>query len=226
VSTRVTPLTKFLVIGHRGSPKRFPENTVASFREALRSGADGFETDLRLLADGVPVLFHDDELKGSPIESMRADEVRAWGTDVEPLAALAQFAGRATMVLEVKRGGWEDVLVSSVAGWPDIIVASFDHTAIAELSRRGVGFPLGLTTSGRIVGIADYAAKLGATWLFPNHSLVTAEDVVALHERGVRVVPWTANRERDWNRLHALGCDGLITDHPEKAAAWRGCLND
>ncbi|PYQ58841.1 MAG: hypothetical protein DMF58_13870 [Acidobacteria bacterium] len=30
----------FLIFGHRGSPRRFPENTLASFEEALRSGAN------------------------------------------------------------------------------------------------------------------------------------------------------------------------------------------
>ena len=54
---------RFLILGHRGSPKRFPENTLASFEETLRAGADGFETDLRLLFDRTPVLFHDDELR-------------------------------------------------------------------------------------------------------------------------------------------------------------------
>ena len=54
---------RFLILGHRGSPKRFPENTIASFDEALRAGADGFETDLRLLSDRIAVLFHDDELQ-------------------------------------------------------------------------------------------------------------------------------------------------------------------
>ena len=48
---------RFLIFGHRGSPKRFPENTLASFEETLRAGADGFETDLRLLFDRTAVLF-------------------------------------------------------------------------------------------------------------------------------------------------------------------------
>jgi len=57
---------RFLIFGHRGSPNRQPENTMASFEEAVRSGADGFETDLRLLSDGVAVLYHDDELGDIP----------------------------------------------------------------------------------------------------------------------------------------------------------------
>src|ERR671928_52698 len=94
----------FLIFGHRGSPRRFPENTVASFEEALRAGADGFETDLRLLADKTAVLFHDDEIGEAEVETLGRADVRADTLDV-----LAQFAGRCTMVLEVKRSKWEDV---------------------------------------------------------------------------------------------------------------------
>jgi len=207
----------FLIFGHRGSPKRFPENTVASFEEALRTGADGFETDLRLLSDGTPILFHDDELDGRTIESLAAADLR----EITRVADLAPFAGRATMVLEVKRGKWEERLLHEVGDWPDVIVASFDHSVIAELSRRNAPFPLGLTITGTIVDVAGYAARLGATWLFPAFRYVDRELVDSLHARGIKVVPWTANRERDWDRLRDAGCDGVITDHPAEAVAWR-----
>lgn len=49
-----------LVIAHRGGAKEFTENTIASFHRAIRVGADGIETDLRLTRDGVVVLYHDD----------------------------------------------------------------------------------------------------------------------------------------------------------------------
>ena len=49
-----------LVIAHRGGAKEWTENTIASFHRAMRVGADGIETDLRLTRDGVIVLYHDD----------------------------------------------------------------------------------------------------------------------------------------------------------------------
>lgn len=48
------------IIGHRGYPARYPENTVASLLAALLAGADGVEFDVRLSRDGVPVLLHDE----------------------------------------------------------------------------------------------------------------------------------------------------------------------
>jgi len=209
----------FLIFGHRGSPRRFPENTVASFEEALRAGADGFETDLRLLADRTAVLFHDHEIGDADVETLRRADVRA-----DTLDALAAFAGRCTMVLEVKRSKWEDVLLQHIEKWPNIIVASFDHRLIAELSRRKVAFPLGLTFTGAIVDLPAYARRLGATWIFPNNHWLDEDEVRALHAAELKVVPWTPNLAREWNRLRDIGCDGIITDLPAEAVAWRNSL--
>jgi glycerophosphoryl diester phosphodiesterase len=206
----------FLIFGHRGSPRRFPENTVASFEEALRAGADGFETDLRLLADRTAVLFHDHEIGEAEVETLSRADVPGDLVD-----ALAPFAGRCTMVLEVKRSRWEDELLRHIGTWPDIVVASFDHRLIAELSRRKVPFPLGLTYTGAIVGLPDYAIRLGATWIFPNNHWLDEDEVRGLHAAGMKVVPWTPNLPREWARLRDIGCDGIITDLPAEAVAWR-----
>lgn len=209
----------FLILGHRGSPRRFPENSVASFEEALRAGADGFETDLRLLSDGTAVLYHDDEVGEREIESLTADD---FGAHIQRVDDLATFAGRAHMVLEVKRSHWEDVLLQHVGAWPNIVIASFDHSVIAELARRKVSISLGLTLFGYLVHLPRYAKRLGVQWVYPNFRYVDAAMVEALHENGVRVVPWTPDRPRDWERLRAAGCDGVITDVPDAAVAWRG----
>lgn len=49
-------------IGHRGAAGELPENTLSSLERARARGAAILETDLRLSADGVPVLFHDANL--------------------------------------------------------------------------------------------------------------------------------------------------------------------
>lgn len=213
--------TSFLIIGHRGSPRRFPENTLASFEAALEEGADGFETDLRLLSDGTAVLYHDDDAGNDASETLSAAAFASRGVAVDPLAALAPFAGRTTMILEVKRRGWEQILTEHVGRWPGIVVASFDHSVIAELSNRKVPFPLGLTVAGTIIDLPSYALRLGAAWVFPDHHYVDAALVRSLHQAGIRVMPWTANRRSDWEKLRDAGCDGVITDDPAAAVAWR-----
>ena len=211
----------FLIFGHRGSPRRFPENTLASFDEALRAGADGFETDLRLLSDQTAVLFHDDEFAEAAVETLSSIELAERGAVVQRLRDLAPYAERTTMVLEVKRAKWENILLEHVSAWPNVIVASFDHSSIQELHRRGVSFSLGLTWHGHIVDAGAYAARLGATWCFPNYRYVDAEMVADFHAHGVKIAPWTPNRVREWERLREVGCDGVITDLPAEAVEWR-----
>lgn len=215
---------RFSIYGHRGSPKRFPENTLASFEETLRAGADGFETDLRLLFDRTAVLYHDDELREDAIETLTFTQCAERGAMVERLSDLSRFAGRGTMILEVKRSKWEETLIDVVGQWPDCVLASFDHSTIASLRSRGVTIPLGITVYGYILDLATYAASLGVTWCFPQYKYVDAEMVDALHARDIQVVPWTVNRRFEWERLRELGCDGVITDYPAEAVEWRASL--
>jgi glycerophosphoryl diester phosphodiesterase len=215
---------RFLIFGHRGSPKRFPENTMASFDEALRASADGFETDLRLLFDRTAVLFHDDEIDGTEVETLTYDQCAERAGMVARLSDLARYAGRATMILEVKRAKWEETLIEHVSTWPDAVIASFDHSLIAFLRDRGVPFALGITFHGYLLDVGAYAQNAGATWCFPNYRFVDEAMVTSLHARAIEVVPWTANRRQEWERLYELGCDGVITDVPEEAVAWRASL--
>lgn len=214
----------FLIYGHRGSPKRFPENTLASFEETLRAGADGFETDLRLLYDRTAVLYHDDDLYEEEIETLTAAQVSERGAIVERLSDLARFAGRTTMILEVKRRRWEETLIEHVAQWPNCVISSFDHSIPALLRERDPAVPLGITVYGYMVGLGDYAARLGVQWCYPQFRFVDEALVSELHDRGIKVVPWTPNRQHEWERLRAAGCDGIITDHPAEAVAWRDGL--
>lgn len=46
------------LLAHRGGMGRAPENTLASFKQALTDGADGYECDVCLTQDEQPVLIH------------------------------------------------------------------------------------------------------------------------------------------------------------------------
>lgn len=50
-------------VAHRGYPRRFPENTLASLEGAIAAGARYVEVDVQLTRDFVPVLFHDENIR-------------------------------------------------------------------------------------------------------------------------------------------------------------------
>lgn len=47
------------IFGHRGYKAYYPENTLLSFREAIRQGVDGIELDVHQTKDNKLVLMHD-----------------------------------------------------------------------------------------------------------------------------------------------------------------------
>lgn len=66
---------------------------------------------------------------------------------------------------------------------------------------------------------ADFAAEaaaIGANAVGPDFKLLTKDRIAACHSRGLKVIPWTVNEPADWERLVAMGVDGLITDYPRK----------
>lgn len=108
------------IIAHRGASTEAAENTRTAFLKALACQADGVETDVQLSADGVPVLWHDDDLgklglPGHRIDSLTWAELRnldggGWFNPAETgekLLSLAEFlrefAPKTQLLIEVKQ---------------------------------------------------------------------------------------------------------------------------
>lgn len=51
-------MTDVKIIAHRGANKYAPQNTLPAFERAVELGATGFETDVHVTKDGVPVICH------------------------------------------------------------------------------------------------------------------------------------------------------------------------
>jgi glycerophosphoryl diester phosphodiesterase len=52
-----------LAFAHRGWHFNHIENTMGALNAAYAAGCDGVEFDVQLTSDGIPVLFHDDDLR-------------------------------------------------------------------------------------------------------------------------------------------------------------------
>lgn len=69
------------VVAHRGASATHPENTLDAFEAAVAAGADGVELDVRLTADGVPVVLHDADVAATtdgrgPVHELPIELVR------------------------------------------------------------------------------------------------------------------------------------------------------
>ena len=83
----------------------------------------------------------------------------------------------------------------------------------AEVAHR-LGRPVRPATAARLDA---ELAGLGFTpdIYSPDYRLVDEALVLAAHERGMLVIPWTVNSREAMEHLITLGADGLITDYPD-----------
>ena len=51
----------------------------------------------------------------------------------------------------------------------------------------------------------------------PYFVALTKETVDLLHQKGMKVIPWTVNSSEQMEKLLAMGVDGIITDYPNLA---------
>jgi len=51
----------------------------------------------------------------------------------------------------------------------------------------------------------------------PYYKLLSRKKVEAIHEMGMKVVPWTVNTKKEMEALVEMGVDGIITDFPDIA---------
>lgn len=96
----VTPL----IVAHRGASANAPENTLAAFRAAMDARADGIELDVRLAADGVPVVIHDKDLRRTgrsnarvsdlTVRQLGAMDVGSWFNAKHPGLARPEFSAQ------------------------------------------------------------------------------------------------------------------------------------
>ena len=95
-----------------------------------------------------------------------------------------------------------------------VIVQSFDFRTLKAMKRLAPGVRLSALLAFEPQDFVTSAREAGATIVSPLHKWVTPEKVRAAHAAGLQVVPWTANKPEDWEKLVAAGADAIISDDP------------
>ncbi len=101
-----------------------------------------------------------------------------------------------------------------------IMLQSFDLRVLRAMARYAPGMPLSALDEFGARNFLRLARDAGTHIVGPYHRLVTRRRVLRAHKAGIRVVPWTANRPREWLHLIRAGVDGIITDDPGALIAY------
>ena len=227
-----------VVIGHRGYSAFAPENTLPSFRLALRAGVDLVELDYRQTADGELVVIHDPNLDRTTdaqwrwggrhirVESKTVAEIRSldagkWfdqtfaGTPVPLLQEAVELIQRGGVaLLERKSGDIETLarLLENKGLVGRVVVQSFDWSFLTALHRRLPDQPLGaLGPLTSLPGVRKAPAVFGQ---------LTGRWLRAVRKTGASVVVWNKQVSRPALRqAHDQGLKVWVytIDRPELA---------
>lgn len=236
------PIVPDPLISHRGAPRLAPENTLPSFREAVRYGAKWLELDVKLTADQRAVIFHDKTLERTTngtglVAGVSFDYVRSLdagshfhpsfaGTKVPTLEELIETVLDLDvgLQLELKPTPGDDVETAEIAlgtlkdMWPAnrgrLFVSSFSIRSIAAARRIMPDVPRVFAVT---VAPRDPQALLAETDCQALHikALMTNPEVLKrLADSGVEYALATVNDPAEARRLLAAGAQSILTDIP------------
>ena len=218
-----------LRIGHRGAAGHAPENTLASFEQAIKLGVDLVEFDVRRSSDGALVLVHDDTVdrttngQGS-VESLLLNVLRELdagrGERIPLLAeALVCLNGRAGAMIELKVTGIAAevcAVVKAAHFQGPVIYASFFHGDLLRARNlHADACALALLEDAPVAPTA-FAIDAHATHAGLALDSVTPAIVQALQGQDIKVFVFTVDEPDDIDRMKRLGVDGIISNFPER----------
>jgi glycerophosphoryl diester phosphodiesterase len=95
------------------------------------------------------------------------------------------------------------------------VVQSFDVRALRTMHQMDASVKLAYLIEN-LDSFEANMAKLDFTpYIYsPSHTFVTPELVQKVHQRNMKLVPWTINTTERMKALIEMGIDGLITDYP------------
>ncbi len=232
------------LIAHRGASSEAPENTLPAFREAVRSGANMIEFDVRLSRDGRVVVFHDRLLDrttdgSGPVEDRTLAELKkldagSWfspdyaGTRIptleEVIRDLTSSEIELYIELKIDRGreeGRADLLertrevVERLSFQDRSFLASFDRPSLDLSKRDRPEIRTGLIF--RDAGVWEEERRGGyhnIDILCARWNIIDSARVAEVHQAGKEVFAWTMDRAKELRAVLSLGVDGVASNNP------------
>lgn len=227
---------------HRGESSDYPENTILSLREGIKSGAKGLEIDVHKSKDNKLVVIHDEDIERTfvgrgLVKDFTLEELKSFKnrkklfrdneechipTLEEVLDLIKDIDIDILLNIELKTdviqylGIEEDVinLIKSYGVEDKIIVSSFNHESIKKVKSIS-NIKTGILYESPIINIVEYAKSLGAYAIHPDIRLVSEELIKEAHENNLKINIFTVNNPMHMRLLIKNKVDGAFTDYPE-----------
>jgi glycerophosphoryl diester phosphodiesterase len=204
-----------LRLAHRGDWRVAPENTIDALLAAMAiPGCDGVEFDVRLSADGIPVILHDETLarvqrRPDRVDAMTAADLVSLG--VPSLAELlSALPSDAFLDVELKGEDHGDATATVLgAGRTDAgasaVISSFEPPTLVAMAARLPGWRRWLNADDLEPATISLAIELGCAGVSALWGALTPASIRAAHAAGLDVAAWTVRRRATFDRLGRLG---------------------
>jgi len=223
-SAPTEPNRRILRLAHRGDFRLAPENSLTALVSgALATHADGLEFDVRLAADGTPVIYHDPTLervhgRDTAVEDMTAEALAGLGVPdlASVLAAVPQSAFLDVELKVVPNAAVKAALVKARGSAPmDAVVSSFQPDGLRALARSLPGWRRWLNSHVLDGDVIALALELGCHGIAAEWHAITAAAARRVREADLDLVAFTVTREATVLRLEALGVMAVCVEgHP------------
>ncbi|MGF1859723.1 glycerophosphodiester phosphodiesterase family protein [Photobacterium profundum] len=224
-----------LCIAHRGASGHKLENTLEAFSYAAKLNADMWEIDVRLTADGVCVVSHDDNLLHTAginvdISAINYQELQTYtlnnGETVPTFQVVLDLAitTNCGLYIELKGegAGIEILKILASTDYDNIAIGSFVPEWVAELEHAKSPYPLSV-----LVRVGDDPFKLARKakadmihlcWERASdtpHKLLTEELLATAKQHSLPIIIWHEERSTEIQKLMAMPVIGICSDLPE-----------
>lgn len=220
-----------IIIGRRGSAGLAPENSLEALRLGFQAGAHALHIDVRVTADGVPVLVHDASLKRTHgvdelVKYNTADQLNRFAGN-QPIATLAEvldeFLGKTILVIEARNRNAAIAIAEMLnkrklrkSDWHSIILVSFRVGDLVAARKELPQLPTGLLHDNNPFTFIAYHRLLKFTAV-GFHRLHTNRLAQQIAERAdIFTFVYTANRPEAALLAAERGYDGVMTSYPDR----------
>lgn len=235
-----------IVLAHRGASGYAPENTLEAFKLAMEMGADGFELDVHLSADGELIVIHDETVdRTTNGKGYVKDMTLAQLKQLDACKDMEAYRGARIPTLgqvydlikdthhmvnvEIKTDNifYKDIekkcleLEQEKGMQGRILYSSFNHYTAVELKHLAPDAKVGLLYEEELYHPWEYAKSLDMDAIHPPKKNVYIPGLVeGALAAGIAVNVWTVNDEDTMKECLKYGI-GIITNYPDIALRLR-----
>lgn len=233
-----------LIYGHRGASGHAPENTLEAFKLAMDMGADGFELDVHMSADGALVVIHDETVDRTTdgtgfVKDLTLAQLKALdacngmekyrGAKIPTLGEVFDLVRDTHHIVNVEVKTDECfypqieekcLALAKEKGVEDrVIYSSFNHYTLMKLRELKPDARLGMLFGDIMVRPWEYAEQLRVDYLHPMKMNIYVPGFgEGARAAGYGINMWTINDEE--TMAECLKQDaGIITNYPDVAVA-------